>query len=82
MSETGSVASKLYGEATTELRKRHSEEFVEILEGLYTAAGLVYRKRESQAEREARIEAEKLAKAQAQIKALVEKYGPGVIPTG
>ncbi len=81
MAQTGSMSSKLYGQAMTELRARHAEEFAEILEGLYKEAGLSYVRKLTKEEREAKAAAEKQAKAAEQIAKLVEQYGPGVLPT-
>ncbi len=75
------TSSRLYGKATTELRRRHAEEFTEILAEAYAAEGLTYTPKMTKEEREARLEAERKAKAAKTVAELVSKYGADIVPT-
>lgn len=80
-----SFASGAYAEAERTLRERHADEFEEILQGIYDAAGVKRVKRLSAEERAQVVAAEKAAKeaakeakareaALAAAQALAEKY--------
>jgi hypothetical protein len=88
--ERSAALRKAYGDATSELRAAHHEEFTALLAAKYAAAGLEVRPRlsaEERAEKEAaeaqvraekaeRKRLEKIAKLQAEIAALAGESDP------
>lgn len=69
-----SKASKLYAEATTELRETYRAEFDKLLAEKYRQNGMTYTKRKTAEERAEEKRKAELEKARQQVAALHEKY--------
>lgn len=79
--ETKVTSSRLYSAAVRELRQRHEEEFLAILESLYSEHGMTYKRRLSAEERAEMVEAAARAKAAERVAALVDRFGPEIVPS-
>jgi hypothetical protein len=74
MSKPQSKANALYTKATAQLRADHREEFEKILEQCYRDEGLVYKKRLTPEEREAKENLEKRQKAMAELEKIYGEH--------
>lgn len=70
----GNDANRLYGQAQAILRDKYREEFNDILAGLWSAEGLVYKPRLTAEEKAAAKAEAARAKAQAKLDALLSEF--------